>query len=139
MNVSDIMKNPIITISPTDTISYAAKIMSQYNIGYILVVDGHNLIGIITDRDIVIRCIPSEIDYKICTVDKIMTNSAIILHPSDSIKKAVSIMIESNIRRVPVVEDRKLKGLITIFDILKISEISNKIEISHALTEFFFY
>ncbi len=138
MNLSDIMKNPIITVSPTDTILYAAKIMSKYNIGYILVVDGHTLVGIITDRDIVIRCIPSEIDCKICTVDKIMTNSAIVLHPSDSIKKAVSIMIDSNIRRLPVVQDGSLKGLITIFDILKSSEISNKIEISYDLTEFIF-
>ena len=117
--VKDIMrKDKIVKVSPSDTIREAVKVMSEENVGSVLVFEGNKLVGIFTERDLVHHLARGgSLDEKVANV---MTRDVISLKENESAWKAATIMIEKGIRHLPVVDDRgNVLGIISIRDALR--------------------
>ena len=115
MNISDVMtKNPR-TASPNDTLQAVAKIMAEEDTGVVPVVDKGRLVGVVTDRDIVVRCV-AEGKFNAKATDA-ASDDVVTVTPDMSISEAAELMGEHQIRRLPVVEGDKLVGIVSLGDI----------------------
>ncbi len=119
MRVSDIM-NKVVAIDEAVTLKEAAKIMTERDIGSIIVLKGEKIKGIITDRDIL-----RSINKSSQKVSAMMSRDVITIDENESIDNAAIIMSENNIRKLPVVSDGKVVGIITATDIIKNSDSLN--------------
>ena len=122
LTVKDIMQRKVFTVYPNQTIFSASVLMSSKKIGTLPVVkeDG-TLIGILTDRDIVIRCNALGKDPNKTKVYECLTANPTRTVPSHSINDAAKLMADFGTKRLPVVENDKLVGIISIADIAKAS------------------
>ena len=100
MQVRDLMSHGVVTIEPGESASLAARLLSRHNIGSLPVCgeDGR-LRGIITDRDIVLRCLAAEEDPTRTTVGEIMTRGCATVSPKDDVREAGRIMAATQVRR----------------------------------------
>ncbi len=114
MKVSDIMTREPSTLAPKATLGEAATIMRQEDCGSVPVVDGGRLVGIVTDRDIVVHVVAAGKDPKTASVSEAMTADPVTIAPGASIDEAQRVMADRQIRRLPVVEDGRLVGLVVI-------------------------
>lgn len=116
--VKDYMKSQVISISKDTKLLEIAKIMTEKNIGSIIVVDSEKPVGIITERDIVRAIGKGEgLDTK---AENIMTKSLITIREDSPITGALALMRQFNIRHLPVIDDKgNLKGILSIRDIAR--------------------
>ncbi len=120
MQVKDIMSTKIISISPNESATVAARLLSRYNIGALPVCGKEGrLRGMITDRDIVLRCVASEDDPNSTKVSEIMTRRVISVSADETVQRASELMAREQIRRLPVEEDGKLIGMLSLGDLAK--------------------
>lgn len=120
MLVKELMsKNPV-TISQEESATTAARLLSRHNLGSLPVcsADGR-LRGIITDRDIVLRCVASENDPDVTPVREIMSRGIISVAPEDDVRSAAQLMAGRQIRRLPVVEKGRVVGMLSLGDMAK--------------------
>jgi CBS domain-containing protein len=111
------------TLSPTATVREAAERMATNRIGAILVVDdGGALCGIFSERDAVTRVMSQGLDSRATTLDAVMTDQVLTVHPEDDINQALRLMRDVGFRHLPVVEDGALIGLISVRDLLHAAE-----------------
>jgi len=117
----DVMTRDLVTCTPEDSIVRAAQLMKNKDIGPILVVDngrGGTLVGILTDRDLVLRVLADKQDPDRTTVGDVMSKKLITCHVDDDIDLAMQAMAQYQLRRIPVVEDAmKLAGIISQADV----------------------
>jgi CBS domain-containing protein len=120
MLVSNLMNSNVITVSPDTNAAEAARLLSHYDIGSLPVTlpDG-KLKGIITDRDIVLRCVAGDGEPYQTNISDLMTRNVVTISPDADIKEAVSLMASEKIRRLPVTKQGKLVGIIALADIAK--------------------
>ena len=118
MKVKDVMTPKVIRISPEETAAVAARTLTHYNIGVLPVcgADG-NVCGMLTDRDIVTRCLATGHRPEDTPVQAIMTNTVISARPDMDVTAAASLMARRQVRRLPVVESGKLCGMISLGDL----------------------
>ncbi|MFC5712289.1 CBS domain-containing protein [Thalassorhabdus alkalitolerans] len=139
--LKDIMTTGVETCKPEDTVYDAAVKMKNTHVGAIPIVQDQNLMGMITDRDIVVRCI-AEKQANSAPVSDIMSENLITAEPSMSVDEAARMMAEKQIRRLPVVENQKLVGIVALGDLavgrttadeasFALSEISERPEVHH--------
>lgn len=114
MNVSEVMTREPETLPPTATCGEAATLMKQEDCGSIPIVDGGRLLGIVTDRDIVIRAVAAGKDPKTTPVSAVMSADPVTVSPDSSIADASRLMAERQIRRLPVVSKGRLAGIVVI-------------------------
>ena len=134
MNISEIMTEHVISINEDEPVIAAARLMKQHNIGSLPVRDGKNkLKGIVTDRDIVLRCVAGNINPQEVKIGEVMSRSLITATPFEDTEKVAERMGTSQIRRLPVTEDGILVGIVALGDIAKKDEF--KMEASEALSE----
>ncbi len=114
MNVREIMTRDPSTLASTATIGEAATIMRQDDCGSVPIVDGGRVVGIITDRDIVVRVLAGGKDPKTTRVSEAMTADPVTVGPDTSVDQAQQVMAERQVRRLPVVEGGRLVGLVVI-------------------------
>ena len=114
MKVSEIMTREPSTLAPSSTIGEAATIMRQDDCGSVPIVDSGRLVGIITDRDIVVRVLAGGKDPKTTRVSDAMTADPVTVSPETSVDEAQKVMADRQVRRLPVVEDGRLVGLVVI-------------------------
>lgn len=101
------------------TVLDVAKYMDLHNIGAVPILDGENkLKGIFSERDLMRKCIAKELDLKTITVDDVMTKQVIVIEASDTPEYCMQILKQENIRHVPVIEENKLIGMISMRDLL---------------------
>lgn len=120
---------PLVVANSSDTIFMISNLMKERKVGSIIIInqDEQNYpIGIITERDIVRRVISDGKDPKITKVDDIKTTSLITIDPETSVYDAALIMTKYRIRRLPVVKDNTLYGIITSDDLVKYLYEKNK-------------
>lgn len=117
MNLGEIMATELVTCDPNETISQAAQKMKNRNIGSCPVVDDGKLVGILTDRDITTRAVAKGFDVNQKTVREIMSASPITGYPSMSLEDACEMMSEHQIRRLPIVEENQLVGIVALADL----------------------
>lgn len=117
MKVRDIMTNEVATATLDSTVEDIAGMMKEEDTGAIPVVDDGELAGIVTDRDIVIRCIAEGKDPAETTVEDILTEELHTIEPDADVDEAARLMSDRQIRRLPVVEEGELIGVISLGDI----------------------
>lgn len=108
------------SITPDASIYDCALKLAQFKIGALLVVDkNNNLAGLISERDILREIVAKSADAKKITVDMIMTKELITVLPSTSVREAMRIVTEHRVRHLPVLENGKLVGVISIGDLTR--------------------
>ena len=105
------------TVKATDTIVDAARVMNESDIGDVIVVDGEQIQCIVTDRDIVVRAIAEGRDPQSTSVSDVCSPSLETIEPDASIDDALRRMREADIRRLPVVQDGRPVGIVTLGDL----------------------
>jgi CBS domain-containing protein len=115
--INEVMTHDPVTVSGDATLVEAAKAMAQQDIGPVLVEDGGRLFGILTDRDIVVRAIAEGRDPGSTTAREVCTESVVSLTPDQTVDEAIRLMREHDVRRVPVVQDGRPAGVVSIGDL----------------------
>jgi len=114
MKIREAMAKTISTARPNDTIARAAELMKMEDCGFIPVVAEDKLVGVVTDRDIVTRCLADgHADVLTETLDHVMTPSVWTIEADAPIEAAAHVMAEHEVRRLPVLENNVLVGVIS--------------------------
>ena len=113
--VKDFMTKNVITIDASKTVIEAADLMSQNNVGDLVVMDKNTPVGIVTERDLVRRVLAERKSLNI-KVSEVMTTPLRVIDPEAPLKEAARRMVNKGIRRLPVIKDNKLVGIITATD-----------------------
>ncbi|MGE0447069.1 MAG: CBS domain-containing protein [Vicinamibacterales bacterium] len=116
MNIREVMTPNPRTVTPTDSIQNAARIMRDEDTGAIPVVDNGRPVGMVTDRDIVVRAVAEDGQLN-RPVSDIVTTGIVAASPEMSTREAAELMSEHQIRRLPVVENDRLVGIVSLGDI----------------------
>lgn len=118
MKVSDVMTAAVEHCGPDDTLQEVAERMRVLDIGPMPVCDGDRVIGIITDRDIVVRAVAKGEDARQCRVRDVMTGNVVYCSPDDDIRDAARLMASHQVRRLVVIDDaRRMCGIIALGDL----------------------
>lgn len=134
MQISDIMSPNVVSVTPDESASLAARLLYRHNIGSVPVCseDG-NLRGIVTDRDITLRCVAAESDPDTTPVKDIMSKNIISVSPEDDVRIATRMMAKEQVRRLPVTSEGKIVGMVSLGDMAKTH--TYDMEASKALSE----
>lgn len=137
MIVRDIMTTTLSCVTPDDPVSTAALVMGEADIGFVPVIDNRidmRLVGVITDRDIVVRCVARLHDSR-CEVRDHMTVSPLhTIHPDASVEEVVAVMEWQQVRRIPVVlETGRLCGLVALADVVRYLGPSRPVEVERMI------
>lgn len=119
MQVSEIMTTRIVSVAPGASVRDAAQLMSRNNIGAVPVVEGETVRGMLTDRDIVLRCVSQDRDTAATRVSDICSDGAVAVRPQDPVSSAMRLMSSEQVRRLPVVDNGKLVGMLSFADIAR--------------------
>lgn len=133
MKVKEIMTKSVAFISPASTVVDAAQLMQKHNVGSIPVCDKSGVVGIVTDRDIVVRNVAHGINPQFTSVSDVMTSQVATVTPDMDVEDVAGMMSDKQIRRMPVVENNKLIGIVALGDMA--TDARFDIEASDALTE----
>jgi CBS domain-containing protein len=115
--VEEIMTRDPRTVSASDTIVDAARVMNESDIGDVVVVDGSEVRCIVTDRDIVVRAIAEGRDPQSTSVGDVCTSDLVTIEPGASVDDALAKMRQADIRRLPVVQDGRPVGIVSLGDL----------------------
>lgn len=116
-SIRDVMTPDPISLPASATLTDAAQYMRTENIGDVLVDDGATLRGMVTDRDIVVRAVAEGLDTKTTTLGEVCSEDLVTLSPDDAVGDAVRIMSERAIRRLPVVVNGHVVGIVALGDL----------------------
>lgn len=134
MKVSELMNPSVVTVSQDESVALAARLLSRNNVGSLPVRGpGGELRGMVTDRDIVLRCVAADAAPERTSVGEIMTRSVVTVSPGDDIQRASQLMGLAQVRRLPVTENGKLVGILSLGDMARVDVCDT--ETSRALTE----
>lgn len=134
--VSDLMTTDLATASPDTTVEEAAAMMRDVDGGSIPVVDSATLVGIVTDRDIVVRCVAEGLAAAETPVSEIMTGDPITVRVHDDADGALAMMREHRVRRLPVLDaDGDLVGLVSIGKLARSEEATTAGEALQGISE----
>jgi CBS domain-containing protein len=123
MTIGTICNHEVITVQRDATVLHAAMLMRQYHVGDVVVIENRKNksipIGIVTDRDIVVELVATELDCEVITVGDIIITKLIVVKESAGMFESMQLMADKGIRRLPVVDDDGgLVGIITLDDLL---------------------
>lgn len=117
MKVKDIMTKNVTYVNPATTVSETAHLMQMHNVGAIPVCDQNGVVGIVTDRDIVVRTVAPGKNPQMTAVKDVMTAGVSTVSPEMDMKDVTRQMANSQIRRVPVMENNTLVGIVALGDV----------------------
>ena len=125
MKLREIMTNPVVRIHPEETVAVAARMLEHNNIGALPVCgsDGR-LCGMVTDRDLVTRCLAAGKSPQTTSVREVMTTKIYVGRPDMEVSLAAGLMGREQIRRLPVMENGRLCGLVSLGDLARKEESS---------------
>ena len=123
------------SIQSSDTLQAAAKQMAECNIGALLVMDRGSLVGIVTERDIVKNAAGAGLPMKEVLIKDVMSANLLVVKPGDDLDYVMAIMIQNNIRHLPVIEENGLLGLLSMRDVVRVLVKNLKAE-NHYLKDF---
>ena len=120
MRVRELMHPYVVTIAPMESVALAARLLSRYDLGALPVCQGDGrLRGVVTDRDLVLRCMAAGEDPDQLPVGDIMTRSCTWVGPDAGIGEAAALMARAQVRRLPVVEDQRVIGMVSLGDLAR--------------------
>lgn len=115
--VRDAMTPNVRSAAPTDSLADAAQTMKQEDVGSLPVVEDDRLIGILTDRDIVLRAVAERVDPQSINVGDVASRDLVTVEPDQDLDEALVLMARHRVRRLPVVEDGRLVGMLAQADV----------------------
>ena len=118
MLVRDIMNKNVLTADPDTSVIEAARTMADNHVGSLVVVKDGSILGIVTERDILLSLADIAENILDAKIGDVMTHYVIVIEPDAKIEKAVRMMKDNGIKKIPVVADEKLVGIITASDII---------------------
>ncbi len=121
-NVADILKSKgseIWSISPEASVYMALELMAEKDVGALIVLDGESIVGILSERDYARKVILHGESSKKLQVGRIMSKKVMFLSPERTVEETMALMTEKRIRHMPVVENDRLAGVISIGDVVK--------------------
>ncbi len=122
--VEDIMSRDVVTVEINQTIKNAARSMAKFGVSGLVVLHEGNLVGILTERDILMRVVTSGINPESVHVKDVMSEPVIVVSPAMPLEKAVNIMFHEKIKKLPVVhkneEHIKLVGILSLTDVARL-------------------
>ena len=126
IKICEIMKTDVVSVLPGDSAEDAAKAMEANSVGAIAVVSAGALKGILTDRDLLLRCILQKKDPAYVKAAEIMTAEVMFVSPEQPIQDAAMMMAAEQVRRLPVVENGIVCGIVGYSDLIKTGEIDSE-------------
>jgi len=126
MNVEDIMVREVVTIDADATVKEAVKLMNKQEIGCLVAVKNKKLLGILTERDLLKKVLERSKDPERTKVREIMSTQLVTGSPHMSVADAARLMIKENIKKLPVMVNDQLAGLITLTDIARSARIETQ-------------
>lgn len=117
MLVKDIMSDNIVSLSSEDSIERAAQMMKQFDVGSIPVCSQEKLVGMVTDRDIILRSVATGTNGNKQKISEVMTSNPVTGNPDMDVHDAAKIMSDEQIRRLPIVQNNNLVGIVSLGDI----------------------
>lgn len=117
MKIREIMTTDVTTAELNTTLEEIATIMRHEDVGAVPILDDGELAGIVTDRDIVLRCVAEGRDPGECSAEDILTEGLVTVTPDQNVDDAAAIMSRNQIRRLPVLQNGKLVGMVSLGDI----------------------
>lgn len=120
MKVKDCMTLHATSVGAQEPAAVAARLMARYNLG-MLPVTGRSgrVAGVVTDRDLVLRCMAAGQDAGALPVEHVMSNRVIAASPEDSVERAAALMAQERVRRLPVLAEGRLVGMISLGDLAR--------------------
>jgi CBS domain-containing protein len=132
--VADVMTRDVRTLSPNDSVVEAARCMDELNVGVIPVCDGEKLVGMVTDRDIVVRGVAQRGELKDLNLADVMSGHVRCAKEGDDVEQVLGEMAEAQIRRLPVVDgNQRLVGIVTLGDIAAKNPEGDEMEVAASL------
>ena len=126
MKVKDCMCNSVVWLNPDSTVSQCARLMDEQHIGSVPVCDqNQNVVGFVTDRDILLRAIACNKDINNTKLSEIMSTDVCCCNPNTDVEKATELMSENQVRRIPVIDKNKIVGILTLTDLCKSEQVSD--------------
>lgn len=117
--VKDIMVTDVVSVGPDVIVKKAVKVMNDFEIGCLIVVEDSKVIGILTERDVLKRVVNEGRKPEETRVGEVMSKPPITVNPDASLENAIQLMFKYKIKKLPVVENNRLVGLITFTDLVR--------------------
>jgi len=121
-SIKEVMTRDVRACEPNATVADAAKMMAQEDVGPVPIVKDGRLVGIVTDRDIVVRVVAEGRDPNATTVKEIASTELVTVSPDDDLDEALHLLAERQVRRLPVVEGDRLVGIVAQADIARLGK-----------------
>jgi CBS domain-containing protein len=115
--IHDVMTPNPVALPGTTSVYEAARVMRDQDIGDVIVIENHQVCGIVTDRDIVVRTVAEAQDSATTTLADVCSHALLTVTPTDTVEEAVRLMRTYAIRRLPVVEGGKAVGMVSLGDL----------------------
>jgi len=125
IKVEDVMVRNVRTASPEETVLKATEIMNTYAIGCIIVTENGKPVGVVTERDLLKRVISNRKDPTKTKLGEIMSKPLIMVKPDSSVTSAAKIMIKKQIKKLPVINDQNLVGILSLTDLIRVLRTHN--------------
>ena len=126
VTVHDAMTSRVITVEPQTSVAEAARIMTERNIGSLIIKSNAEPEGLITESDIIAKVVSKDLKASQIQVGDLMTQNLIRVHPGSELNEAARVMAKNNIRRLPVVNNGVLVGILTTTDVVSVSQNSRR-------------
>ena len=117
--IRDVMTENPSSCAPSTSVVEAAKVMAREDVGSIPVVEGDRLVGVVTDRDLVVRVLAEERDPQATPVGEIVSTDVVAIAPDAGLDEALRLLARHQVRRLPVVEDDRLVGVVAQADVAR--------------------
>ena len=121
-SIRDLMTSNPESCPPSATVLDAAKVMAQQDVGPVPVVDGDKLVGIVTDRDLVVRALAEGRDPSATTLGDIASSDLVTVQPDTDVSEALNLMSQHQVRRLLVAEGDRLVGIVAQADVARAAE-----------------
>jgi len=114
------MITEVITVDVNTNLRKAVKRMNSHEIGCLIVLEKGSYVGILTERDVLKRIVAEARNPEETIVGDVMSKPLVVVNPESTLEEAINLMIEKKIKKLPVIEKRKLVGLVTMTEIARI-------------------
>jgi len=121
-SIRDLMTSSPATAEPSSTVADVAQVMAQEDVGPVPIVEGGRLVGLVTDRDLVIRVIAEGRDPNSTTIGEIASADLVTVQPDTELSEALQLMAQNQVRRLPVVEGDQLVGIVAQADVARAAD-----------------
>jgi len=120
MKVKNAMTKKVLVTKPDVSVREAAKVMTKYRVGSLVVVEKNELTGIVTELDMIWKVVAGDLDPNTTLVKDIMTKEVKTISADKTLEEAAEIMVHSKIKKLPVIKNKKLVGILTATDLISV-------------------